>query len=443
VASELPFTTLNGRWAADELSWTGTDDAVWMAASQVPPAANVPDQAPLGGKWRATLNGAGGTVYAFENLSVGFTDTEYWYGTLQAALYNVARSYTGAKVGNVLCLDYDNGVYLDAYGNVVRAGISYGSVAPAGFNNGDTISIQFADTKQVPAEIRGSIDPVANPRMLICRVNSNVTGVLANEFVQAWTGTRRGLAGSMYYPGEDDMGNIAAMPAGPPESLHTAFTSVHWAPNTSAISYSPNSPRFDEVTERGTITYAQAQKGLLLNKGRVKVRVVQKGESNEVWSMDNLSCYVDPIVWYFSNDGGSNFYPAYDIKNDPQGVLAFPERDYAKSFDQNFGQALVWRVVSYAPGSMVTSMVIRPWYAGLLSGITHRLGAFSGDPNVMPYDHYPSMEDDPRFQTWHSPIPQDWWYSYRLINRSKDAATEAPSVLMLPENVVSDRGGIY
>jgi hypothetical protein len=23
------------------------------------------------------------------------------------------------------------------------------------------------------------------------------------------------------------------------------------------------------------------------------------------------------------------------------------------------------------------------------------------------------VTDDPRFKTWHNPIPQDWWYTYR------------------------------
>jgi hypothetical protein len=436
----LPFTTANGTWAADQLSFDARTGDVWTVTSESAPVdPTVPTSAVAGGAWAATADGA--TVYAYDSASVGVSDTGYWYGALSVCLTNVAKSYTGAVIGNIACLDYDNRVYLSAAGDIVRDGISYGTMNSAGFKAGDIVSIQFADTKQVPTSVRGTIDPVAFPRMIVVRTNAVVTGVLASVFSQAWTGTKRGIAGTMYYPGTDDNGNIVGMPSSAPETLHTAFNHFHWAPNASAVSYSPNTPTFDDVTGKGTTTYLAAQSYLELNKGRIRARVVQKGQSNEVWNMDNLSVYVDPIVWYFSNDGGANFFPAYDIKNDPHGVMSFPEQNFSQSYDQNFGQALVWRVISYAPDSMVTSLVIRPWYAGLLSGITHRLGAFSGDPNVMPYDHYPDIQSDSRFQVWHNPIPEDWWYHYRLINRSKDANLAAPQVLLLPENVVSDLGG--
>jgi hypothetical protein len=208
----------------------------------------------------------------------------------------------------------------------------------------------------------------------------------------------------------------------------------------STVSVDSSAPTWAEVSRRGTGTYDAISHYQLLNTGRLKARVVQRGASVDIWDMDALSLFADPIVWSFSNDGGQNFYNALDIRNNPNGVLVFPDGvkvNSATTVSGTPGQSLVWRVISYARGSNVSSLTIRPWYGGLLSGITHRTGISAGGPNVMPYDHYSSIEQDARFRTWSKPIPQEWYYQYRIIEKSKSGPQPLPQTLMTPEVLTS------
>lgn len=166
----LPFATGLGTWAPDRLTWTDRNRFVWVVGN---------------GSWGTAASGS--TVYASANASVAVVDTGWWYGAMSAMVTNVATGADGNKHGYILCLDYDNRVYLDYQGNIVRDGISYGNVVPAGISSGNYISVQFLDTKQVPTSIRGTIDPAAYPRMILVRVNNVITGILASDFVQAWT----------------------------------------------------------------------------------------------------------------------------------------------------------------------------------------------------------------------------------------------------------------
>jgi hypothetical protein len=98
---------------------------------------------------------------------------------------------------------------------------------------------------------------------------------------------------------------------------------------------------------------------------------------------------------------------------------------------------LVWRATSYAAHQKISSLTIRPWYGGLLSGITHRVGLATGGPNSMPYDHYPPIEQDARFRAWRQPVPQDWFYSFRILKRTVDEVVPMPKVLLASETLVS------
>jgi hypothetical protein len=206
------------------------------------------------------------------------------------------------------------------------------------------------------------------------------------------------------------------------------------------VATNASAPTWDEVTRHGKDPYDAITHYRLLNTGNLKARVVQRGASVDIWDMDALSLFADPIVWSFSNDGGANFYNAFDIRNNPNGVLTFPDGVLVNSLTTSSGtpgQSLVWRVISYARNSNISSLTIRPWYGGLLSGITHRTGIAAGGPNVMPYDHYPSIEADARFKTWNRPIPQDWFYQYRIIKKSQDAPAPLPQTVMTPEALTS------
>jgi hypothetical protein len=59
----------------------------------------------------------------------------------------------------------------------------------------------------------------------------------------------------------------------------------------------------------------------------------------------------------------------------------------------------------------------------------------SGGPNLSPLDQYPLVTDDPRFKTWHNPIPQDWWYAYRQALRAGAIVPSITQRSFLPDTV--------
>lgn len=139
------------------------------------------------------------------------------------------------------------------------------------------------------------------------------------------------------------------------------------------------------------------------------VQLVQYGISDDTWDVDTLSIFEDSIVWEFSNDGGNSWWPAYDIRNNPQGVLVLPPPSGPAL---SAGTRLMWRLSGYRPGLVVNSLAIRPWYGSLPGGVRAGIPV-AGGPNLNIQDHYPPIADDPRWKAWSSPIPQDWWFAFR------------------------------
>jgi hypothetical protein len=413
VMALLPVTG-NGSFDTGRLTWTDNEGSVWSTTGTL-------DNSTTAGV--LTFTSAGARIV---------TDTRYWYGSLSAGVRTVAAGTVG-KHGDVLVLDADSVATLNAAGNVIENGTNRGNLVPGGVSNNSLLQVQFLDTKSVAASVRGSIDPVVFPKMLRALVNGTQVGVLAFASMQNWQGTKRGLAGDVY-------DGAAGTPIA---DFHTSFDCWNWAPDASNVAVDPKTPKWDEVSQKATGTYDSMAHFLTLNNGKLRARVVQRGASIDVWDMDTLSLFADPIVWSFSNDGGLNFYNAFDIKNDPHGVMVFPEgviltaTTGTAQAGSNPGQSLVWRVVSYAPNQKISSLTIRPWYGGLLSGITHRVGLAAGGPNKMPYDHYPPIEEDARFQLWSRPVPQDWYYQFRILKRSVDEVVPRPKVLLLPEALTS------
>lgn len=144
----------------------------------------------------------------------------------------------------------------------------------------------------------------------------------------------------------------------------------------------------------------------------LKVRLMQRSAGEDTWYVDNLSLFEDPILWEFSNDNGATWWPALDIRNDPNGVLIFPNSMNPAPSDPT---GLRWRVTGFRPGLHISALDIRPWYAETVFGIPRREPGVSGGPNVQPTDHYPAIEDDPFFKQWSDPVPQDWYYTFRQL----------------------------
>lgn len=144
--------------------------------------------------------------------------------------------------------------------------------------------------------------------------------------------------------------------------------------------------------------------------GEVKVRLVQRGVSHDSWRVDVTSLFDDPIVWEFSVNDGADYYRAEDIRNNPDGVLVFPES----------GRALRWRVSAYRPGVSVSGVQVRPWYKNRPRDRSERVSASRGG-NVAPIDHAPPVERDPAFRAWHLPIPRSWFVGPIIVSGSKRA----------------------
>lgn len=155
----------------------------------------------------------------------------------------------------------------------------------------------------------------------------------------------------------------------------------------------------------------------------LKVRVMQRSAGEDTWYVDNLSLFEDPILWEFSNDDGTTWWAALDIRNDPNGVLIFPNSLSPLPTDPT---GLRWRVTGFRPGLHISALDIRPWYAETVFGIPRREPGVSGGPNIQPTDHYPPIADDPFFKQWSDPIPQDWYYTFRqllLLDRQQVSVT--------------------
>ncbi len=142
------------------------------------------------------------------------------------------------------------------------------------------------------------------------------------------------------------------------------------------------------------------------------VRIVQQGAGEDTWYVDSLALFEDPILWEFSNDNGETWWPAIDIRNNPHGILIFPN---STSFSATDPTGLRWRVTGFRPNLHVSALDIRPWYSEMTYGIPPREPGVSGGPNIQPTDHYPMIEDDPFFQQWDGLVPQDWYFTYRQL----------------------------
>lgn len=133
--------------------------------------------------------------------------------------------------------------------------------------------------------------------------------------------------------------------------------------------------------------------------GDVYVRLYQENPSQDAFLVERLSLLDAPVVWQFSVDGGETWYDALDIRNNPEGVLTFPEP----------GNALCWRALIFHPDAEVSALAIRPWYGGLLGSVTRSATDFTG-PNRSVIDDYPDVDHDPLWNQGHDPLPS-WWYT--------------------------------
>ena len=420
VISSMPRVG-NGAWLdpTTQTTWIASSGRYWHAV----------------GSWDTTTtvevtgrDDTGAPLSAAANGSVFWTDTERWDGTMQTYIRNIAgtngSTQPAGRHGYIMCLDFDNGVYVDYQGRIVVNGVvqSGGTLFTAPLPTGSVFAVQFIFTTNILPANRGGIDPAVYPRVLVGKVNGSVTGTFYSTASQNWTGTKRGLAGDLYDP------TTGSRPAGASYTLDTSFRTFNWAPDATNVAQTSTAPTWNDVTRNSTLTYNDVAKDYHDTAPKYRARVVQKGPSEDIWDVDTLSMFSNPIIWSFSRDGGYTFYPAFDIRNNPNGIMLFPNNIPFVDQNQKPGTSLVWRVMSYAPKQIISSLVIRPWYAGTLSGENYRPGLVATGPNVMAYDHFGAIENDSRFQTWHQPIPRSWWYQFRVTNRTPTGVPVPPEL---------------
>jgi hypothetical protein len=87
-------------------------------------------------------------------------------------------------------------------------------------------------------------------------------------------------------------------------------------------------------------------------------RVVQYGAANNTFDVDRLSLFDEGMIWQFSNNGGTTWYDAWNIRNTPNGALRFPVG----------GQYLKWRVIATRATVNVSALRIRPIYGHSIFG---------------------------------------------------------------------------
>lgn len=188
---------------------------------------------------------------------------------------------------------------------------------------------------------------------------------------------------------------------------------------------------WDLVEEMGNWNEVSAIEGRL-DIHDVRVTLSQDQATRDVWYVDNISIFNDPIMWEFSRDGGRTFWPVWDIRNDPNGVFVFPDGDHSAP---GGGSNFVWRVTGAAANLAVSALQVRFWFDSLMQGAPFTRTAQHGGPNLSPLDQNPDVSDDPMFKAWHNVIPQDWWYVYRQWVRQHAATPTITQRAFLPHTL--------
>jgi len=137
----------------------------------------------------------------------------------------------------------------------------------------------------------------------------------------------------------------------------------------------------------------------------VSVHLAQTGVDSDTVLIDSLAMFYDPITWEVSADGGTDWFPVADIRNDPAGVLVLPPA--------TTGTSLMWRASCDAPGVSISAVALRPWYELRAGGVRPQPPGIPSGPLLSPADHFGPIEEDPMWMAWDRGVPRSWWASGR------------------------------
>ena len=382
----------DGSLSADSTYWTASDGSQWFLTGAYAFATGVsylgaistatPTATGVSSITRDYVDTFGSFVINITQLAAGVTTTTYMLAILDIDFENVITTYLRAD-GAVVSVAQDGTV------TVLKSG-----AVPSPANG--TLSVRYVPTSILSSTFKTtySVQPT-HTKALIFVQNGAVQGVFSGGDT-LWVSTWRGIVS--YNDGA---------------AHFTIHEGMSWSPDASQVALDTRARTWGDVDQNNTLTWGDLAFSQNINTDPVVVQVVQKAASGDTWYMDTLSLFSDPIVWEFSNDGGRSWVPGLDIRNNPKGVLLFPPPSPGASNPNPPQNKLTWRVTAWGPNAWISHLVIRPWYQGLTQGIPPRTAASQQGPNVNPYDHYPPIEQDPRFRVWNKPIPRSWWFAYR------------------------------
>lgn len=318
--------------------------------------------------------------YGTMELNVTTNPTGITAGTFPIAYLNY-----NVVTGNTITL-YDDGKIKDQAGTVLATISTFNPTA-------GRLSIRylpaqlFSGTFKTTWGITGT-----DTQAIVVMQGSTVKAVLHGTAV--WDSTVRGVGGAA---------------SGTSAGTYSIIEGPGWAPEGATLATDMTQVTWANATNSNTVTY-----GLVSNfstsTGSVQVRLVQKSPTDDFWFVQAIGLFWDPILWEFSCDDGKTWWPALDVRNDPNAVLQFPGNL------TNYGY-LKWRVTSFSPDMHINHVAIRPWYSGASAyDEVPRPTQLPLGPNLSPSDYYTRIENDPRWKTWSNPIPRWWWNAYQSKN---------------------------
>lgn len=134
----------------------------------------------------------------------------------------------------------------------------------------------------------------------------------------------------------------------------------------------------------------------------VYVRVRQQGQTDDNFNVHRIGIYDSPVAWFFSNDDGATWWQAIDVRNNPDGVLIFPESLTPEV--PGTGRMLRWKARVYRSEAVINALHIRPWYGDRARTVSPAYGLESIGPNKSQWDAFPAIHLDPMWTDRFNPI---------------------------------------
>lgn len=160
------------------------------------------------------------------------------------------------------------------------------------------------------------------------------------------------------------------------------------------------------------------------NPSDLYVRVRQQGQTDDNFNVHRIGLYDSPVAWFFSNDDGSTWWQAIDVRSNPDGVLIFPQSLTPEV--PGTGRTLRWKARIYRADAVINALNVRPWYGSRARTAPAAYGLESVGPNKSGWDTFPSLERHPmwteRFNpiehVYEEPIPVEPFWRNLAINPS-------------------------